>query len=129
MDAAQPQDSLAATGSSFGSSGVLPLADNEKRILDLYDRLQQLQLEVALINAQNNYQPRIYLTFSAAGPLCLNINTMPGPTPQSREAAEDALLDSRARYVLRNEIAESVMSSKPVLQAVHGGSRASPIER
>lgn len=104
MDEAQPQASLAATDSS-----VLPLADNEKRILDLYDRLQQLQLEVALINAQNNYQPR--------------------PTPQNREAAEDALLDSRARYVLRNEIAESVMSSKPVLRAVHGGSRASPIER
>lgn len=80
MDEAQPQASLAATDNSLGSSSGLPLADNEKRILDLYDRLQQLQLEVALINAQNNYQPRIYLTCSAAGPLSLSVNTMPRPS-------------------------------------------------
>jgi hypothetical protein len=49
--------------------------------------------------------------------------------PQSIEAAQEALLETRARYVLRNDVAESVLSVKPVLQAVHAGSRASPIER
>ena len=61
MDEARPPAYLATTDTPPGASSVLPLADNEKRILDLYDRLQQLQLEVALINAQNSYQPRIYL--------------------------------------------------------------------
>ncbi|KAK6846342.1 Centromere protein Cenp-H [Apiospora arundinis] len=88
----------------------LLLSDQEKRVLELYDQLQQLQLEIALINAHNNYDPdREEL--------------------QSLEEAQEALLQTRAKYVLRNEVAESVLSVKPVLQAVHAGSKASPIER
>lgn len=37
--------------------GELLLSDQEKRVLELYDRLQQLQLEIALINAHNSYVP------------------------------------------------------------------------
>ena len=35
----------------------LLLSDDEKRILELHDRLQQLQLEIALLTAQKNYDP------------------------------------------------------------------------
>ena len=45
------------------------------------------------------------------------------------EAAREGLLDSRARYVLRNDATESVMVANPIMQAVHGGTNASPIER
>lgn len=45
------------------------------------------------------------------------------------ESAQNELLESRARYVLRNEVTESVVMANPVLQAVHGGTNASPIER
>ncbi|KAI1641096.1 centromere protein H (CENP-H)-domain-containing protein [Biscogniauxia mediterranea] len=96
-----------------GGSGPAPLllSADEKRILELYDRLQQLQLEIALLNAQKNYVP------DTASP------------ERSIEAAQKELLESRSRYVLRNDVAASVMSANPILQAVHDGAHASPIER
>lgn len=44
---------------SEGASDPMPLllSDDEKRVLELYDRLQQLQLETALLTAQKNYKP------------------------------------------------------------------------
>lgn len=35
-------------------SETLLLSDDERRVLELYDKLQQLQLEVAIINAQSS---------------------------------------------------------------------------
>ncbi|KAI1770829.1 centromere protein H (CENP-H)-domain-containing protein [Hypoxylon cercidicola] len=89
----------------------LLLSKDEKRVLDLHDRLQQLRLEIALLAAQNNYTS--------------TTSTEDG----SIEAAQKALLDSRSRYVLRNQVVESVMVANPILQAVHNGTKASPIER
>ncbi|KAI0125491.1 centromere protein H (CENP-H)-domain-containing protein [Xylariales sp. AK1849] len=88
----------------------LLLANDEKRILELYDRLQKLQLEIALITAQKEYLPT---------------------DSQSEDIleAQNALLESRARYVLRTDVVESVMIANPILQAVHSGTNASPIER
>ncbi|KAI0109491.1 centromere protein H (CENP-H)-domain-containing protein [Nemania sp. FL0031] len=88
----------------------LILSDKEKRVLELHDKLQQLQLEIALLNAQRRYVP----------------DTSPGRTV---EVAQRELLDSRARYMLRNEVVASVVSANPILQAVHNGTKASPIER
>lgn len=45
------------------------------------------------------------------------------------EEAQNDLLESRARYVLRDQVTESVVMTNPVLQAVHGGTNASPIEK
>ncbi|KAI0875218.1 centromere protein H (CENP-H)-domain-containing protein [Hypoxylon argillaceum] len=98
-----------ADGSIEGLTPLV-LSDREKRVLELHDRLQQLQLEIALLNAQKKYVP----------------DTTPGRTI---EMAQGELLDSRARYMLRNEVVESVVSANPILQAVHNGTKASPIER
>ncbi|TRX98926.1 hypothetical protein FHL15_000268 [Xylaria flabelliformis] len=87
----------------------LLLSDREKRILELHDKLQQLQLEIALLNAQNNYVPNMI-------------------SERTVEDAQKELLDSRARYTLRNEVVASVVSANPILQAVHNGTKASPIE-
>ena len=50
---------LATMADGIGSevSAPLLLSDDEKRILYLHDRLQQLQLEIALLTAQKNYDP------------------------------------------------------------------------
>ncbi|KAH8204225.1 hypothetical protein TruAng_001645 [Truncatella angustata] len=88
----------------------LLLSDDEKRVLELYDRLQQLQLEIALITAQKDH-------------------VSDQRQPQSIESAQNDLLESRAKYVLRNEVVESIVMANPVLQAIHGGENASPIER
>ncbi|KAJ8132173.1 hypothetical protein O1611_g1454 [Lasiodiplodia mahajangana] len=99
-----------ADGSIEGPT-PLALSDKEKRVLELHDKLQQLQLELALLNAQKRYVP---------------VDTTPGRTV---EVAQRELLDSRARYMLRNEVVASVVSTNPILQAVHNGTKASPIER
>ncbi|CAJ2513132.1 Uu.00g012510.m01.CDS01 [Anthostomella pinea] len=88
----------------------LRLSDDEKRVLELHDRLQQLQLEIAIITAQKNY--------------------VPDPdSERSRDAAEKQVLESRALYVLRNDKVEGAMIARPILQAAHNGTRASPVER
>ncbi|KAF3012813.1 hypothetical protein E8E14_008023 [Neopestalotiopsis sp. 37M] len=95
---------------STDQEDFLLLSEDEKRVLELYDRLQQLQLEIALITAQKNYIPS-------------------SSQSQSVEEAQNDLLESRARYVLRDQVTESVVMTNPVLQAVHGGTNASPIEK
>ncbi|XXG98971.1 hypothetical protein Hte_005304 [Hypoxylon texense] len=89
----------------------LLLSSDEKRVLELYDRLQRLQFEAALLSAQENYVSSTTTEDS------------------SIEAAQEALLDSRSRYVLQNQVAESIMVANPILQAVHNGTKASYIER
>lgn len=48
-------------GGTIHEPTPLLLSDDEKRILGLHDRLQQLQLEIALLTAQKNYDPRKFL--------------------------------------------------------------------
>lgn len=93
-----------------GKPSPLLLSDDEQRVLELYDRLQQLQLEIALITAQKEYEPSRLQSGDV-------------------ESVRNELLESRAQYALQGEVAESVMMVNPVLQAVHGGTNASPIER
>ncbi|KAI1425299.1 centromere protein H (CENP-H)-domain-containing protein [Xylaria sp. FL1777] len=88
----------------------LVLSDKEKTVLELHDKLEQLQLEIALLNAQKNYVPDT-------------------ASERTIEVAQQELLESRARYMLRNEVIASVVSVNPILQAVHNGTKASPIER
>ncbi|KAH8128502.1 centromere protein H (CENP-H)-domain-containing protein [Trichoderma asperelloides] len=91
-----------------GGESRLPLSEDETRVLELYDKLQELRLEIAILNAQQagrNYDES-------------NITE-----------AQDALLTARARYRLRNDAIESVMMANPILKAVHNGTQASPIER
>ncbi|KAK6066477.1 hypothetical protein SCUP234_03983 [Seiridium cupressi] len=47
------------TPSEVPQADALLLSDDEKRVLELYDKLQQLQLEIALITAQKNYVARL----------------------------------------------------------------------
>ncbi|KAK4078562.1 uncharacterized protein Triagg1_2893 [Trichoderma aggressivum f. europaeum] len=96
----------AMTGVDGGESH-LPLSEDETRVLDLYDKLQELRLEIAIINAQQ------------AG----------AKDDEDLTAAQNALLTARARYRLRNDAIEAVMVANPILKAVHSGTQASPIER
>ncbi|KAI0433468.1 centromere protein H (CENP-H)-domain-containing protein [Xylaria sp. FL1042] len=88
----------------------LVLADKEKTVLELHDKLEKLQLEIALLNAQKKYVPD-------------------ATSRRTVEVAQQELLESRAKYMLRNEVVASVVSVNPILQAVHNGMNASPIER
>ncbi|KAI9171296.1 hypothetical protein HJFPF1_00778 [Paramyrothecium foliicola] len=90
----------------------LPLSDDEERILALYDKLQELRLEIAIINAQHAYHAE-----------------RGEPTEDETKKASYELLQARAKYKLRNDVVEAVMTANPILKAVHNGTNASPVER
>ncbi|KMQ82293.1 centromere protein cenp-h [Lasius niger] len=50
------RDGIMMDGYDDGSESRLPLSPDEQRVLDLYDTLQQLQLEIAIINALASQQ-------------------------------------------------------------------------
>ncbi|RTE69307.1 hypothetical protein BHE90_016312 [Fusarium euwallaceae] len=91
----------------------LPISEDEEKILALYDRIQELRLEIAIINAQRSHQPDEPSSF----------------TPEETRRAQLELLESRAKYVLRNEVIDAVVMANPILKAVHGGPEAAPVER
>ncbi|OBT94501.2 hypothetical protein VE01_07289 [Pseudogymnoascus verrucosus] len=91
----------------------LQLSELERQILDLYDRLEELQLEIGLLSAPEATQ---------------NAST-DEVTDEDLQAEQQALLEAKARYALKKSIAESILMANPILKAVHAGSNASPIER
>ncbi|OBT40788.1 hypothetical protein VE00_08946 [Pseudogymnoascus sp. WSF 3629] len=91
----------------------LQLSELERQILDLYDRLEELQLEIGLLSAPEATQ---------------NASTEE-VTDEDLQAEQQALLEAKARYALKKGIAESILVANPILKAVHAGSNASPIER
>lgn len=107
-----------------------PLSPDEQRVLALYDRLQELRLEVAIINAQKSRQtgsthigPRQkFLTHSQT-------DTGDDATEEEMRNAQNGLLEARAKYRLRNDVVEAVMMANPILKAVHSSTEASPIEQ
>ncbi|KAL7936113.1 centromere protein H (CENP-H) domain-containing protein [Trichoderma chlorosporum] len=113
-----------------GGESRLPLSEDETRVLELYDKLQELRLEIAIINAQQagkvTCQTRRWKLF-------LLTRTLAGFSGAKHDeditAAQNALLTARARYRLRNDAIEAVMVANPILKAVHSGTQASPIER
>ncbi|EHA58357.1 hypothetical protein MCOR27_002122 [Pyricularia oryzae] len=88
------------------------ISADEERVLKLFDRLQELQLQIALVKARNAYKP-----------------TSEPDTPEAVKAAQARLLDARAGYMLRNQVVESVVSATPILHAVHGAKNANLIEQ
>ncbi|KAL8388400.1 hypothetical protein RB595_009268 [Gaeumannomyces hyphopodioides] len=98
-----------------GDGHVALFSNDEERVLQLFDRLQELQLQIALVKARQSLAPSL------------------GSSSEENEAAlEEAktqLLETRASYFLRNQAVESVLSANPILNAIHGAKLASPIER
>ncbi|KAL2212694.1 hypothetical protein CC79DRAFT_1393893 [Sarocladium strictum] len=93
------------------ASSYLPLSEGEHKVLALYDRLQELRLEIAIINAQARQTDD---TLDA--------------TPEEVKQAQKEMIESRAKYMLRNQVVEAVMTANPILKAVHSGRDASAVE-
>ncbi|EKJ79766.1 hypothetical protein FPSE_00046 [Fusarium pseudograminearum CS3096] len=91
----------------------LPMSEDEEKILALYDRIQELRLEIAIINAQQSHQSDDTALF----------------TDEETQKAQSDLLETRAQYVLRNDVTEAVVTANPILKAVHSNAETAPIER
>ncbi|TVY65618.1 hypothetical protein LSUE1_G008543 [Lachnellula suecica] len=87
--------------------------EQESRILEVYDRLEELQLEIALLKARG-------------------VLSQDEPMEASEEdiaSAQQELLKAKAAYQVRSNIVEGVLVANPVLKAVHGGENASVVEQ
>ncbi|EOO02469.1 hypothetical protein UCRPA7_2041 [Phaeoacremonium minimum UCRPA7] len=101
-----------AGATSAQEDGPLLLSNTEKRVLELYDQLRDLQLQIALMKAQQDYdEPQHEVS------------------EDDVKQAQDELLESSANYNLRNGVLDSVMIANPILKAVHNSTHASPIDR
>jgi hypothetical protein len=94
-------------------TSYLPISEDEEKILALYDRIQELRLEIAIINAQQSHQLDDTALF----------------TDEETQKAQSELLETRAQYVLRNDVTEAVMTANPILKAVHSNAETALIER
>ncbi|KIL94915.1 hypothetical protein FAVG1_01846 [Fusarium avenaceum] len=108
---ADSNDTLMVDG--YNEAAYLPISEDEERILALYDRIQELRLEIAIINAQQSHQPGEAVSF----------------TEEETQKAQTDLQETRAKYVLRNDVTEAVLTANPILKAVHSGTGVTSIER
>ncbi|KAH8180104.1 centromere protein H (CENP-H) domain-containing protein [Sarocladium implicatum] len=92
-------------------ASYLPLSDDEHKVLALYDKLQELRLEIAIINAQAR-----------------QIDDLHEGSPDELEQAQAEMLEARAKYMLRNQVVEEVLMANPILKAVHSGRDATAVE-
>ncbi|KAJ5047269.1 uncharacterized protein L3040_003106 [Drepanopeziza brunnea f. sp. 'multigermtubi'] len=89
------------------------LNEDERRILDVYDRLEELQLEIALLQAQG----------------VLSKEVPQEASEKDIAAAKQELLQAKSHYLLRSNVIESVLIAPPILQAVHAGDKATVVEQ
>ncbi|KAK8246886.1 hypothetical protein HDK90DRAFT_24130 [Phyllosticta capitalensis] len=85
------------------ASNAVTLTEKETLVLCLWDQLRELELERAVLDAEKRASPS-----------------------STTEASQDALLaaqrdalDSRATYLLRNKITDQVITTDPIIKAVH----------
>ncbi|KAG0649932.1 hypothetical protein D0Z07_3957 [Hyphodiscus hymeniophilus] len=88
------------------------MTPDEKRVLELYERLEELQSEIALLKA---------------GGVLSQDQIVEGS--EGLQEADAELLKAKALHQVRNNIIKSVLIANPILKAVHSGSNASIIEQ
>ncbi|KAK4682039.1 hypothetical protein QC764_114220 [Podospora pseudoanserina] len=88
------------------TTSVPELSQAEAGVLELYDKVQQLQLQLAVLRAQERY-------------------TQGKGSPDGRTR----LLEAKASLSLRDIVIESVVAVQPTLKAVHHATHTSPVER
>ncbi|KAL5614871.1 hypothetical protein BROUX41_004952 [Berkeleyomyces rouxiae] len=106
MDVTVPQDE------------PVQLSADEKKVLALYDQLERLRLETAIIKAQ-----QAHVRSSSSSRSSVEV------TPDQVREGKEKLLKAKSRYAVQKEIVDSVLMMYPVLRAVHQGTFCSPIER
>ncbi|KAK0672784.1 centromere protein H (CENP-H)-domain-containing protein [Cercophora samala] len=88
-------------------TSVPELSQTEAVVLELYDKVQQLQLQLAVLRTRERH-------------------------PQGKKGSPDGrtrLLEAKASLSLRDRVVQSVVIVQPTLKAVHHATHASPVER
>ena len=139
MDAMDLDTPLAAASSSLDNfakyaddepGDALPFYETEGRVLALWDQLNELKLEIALMEAQANppegeLGPQASLLALTRQAEVLNEMDLDATLKE----AERECLEARAAYALKQSIVEDILVADPILKAVHSGVSATPTER
>jgi hypothetical protein len=105
------------------------MTEQEKRILEVYDRLEELQLEIALLRARGILSKGMHSDHIYCYVFLPFIDEPVEATEEDIKLAEQDLLKAKALYQVRTNIVENVLVANPILKAVHAGSNASIIEQ
>ncbi|KAG6362955.1 hypothetical protein INS49_008050 [Diaporthe citri] len=98
-------------------------SDEEREILELYDQVQKLELEVALAKA------RVRLAEEAEKGGRGDDDEQDEDDSGEVEEARNQLLEAMSLYTLRNGVVNNVLITNPLLKGIHGSTAASPIEQ
>ncbi|KAK4177680.1 centromere protein H (CENP-H)-domain-containing protein [Triangularia setosa] len=88
-------------------ASIAEFSQAEAGVLELYDRVLQLQLQLAVLGAREHHTQEVK-----------------GPTD-----GRTRLLEAKATLSLRDRVVESVVIVQPTLKAVHHATHASPVEK
>ncbi|XPS73388.1 hypothetical protein M3J09_005535 [Ascochyta lentis] len=98
-------------------SDAFAFTTSEKLALELYDQLQELELQQSLLQAQETAH-------------VADVSTLSDDDVQEQLiVAEREAMEAKAEYEMRNRITHNVLVTDPVLKAVHGGEETSFVEK
>ncbi|UPX14663.1 uncharacterized protein EKO05_0005138 [Ascochyta rabiei] len=98
-------------------SDAFSFTASEKLALELYDQLQELELQQSLLQAQETAH-------------VADVSTLSDDDLQEQLiVAEREAMEAKAEYEMRNRITHNVLVTDPVLKAVHGGEETSFVEK
>lgn len=109
--------------------------EDEKRVLEIYDRLEALQLEIALLRAQGVFSQGILYKASLILSNSHHLDSQRSEHYLQHQVqddianAEKALLVSKATYQVRNNVIEQTLIANPIVKAVHGSTNATVAEQ
>lgn len=96
---------------------LLAFSEAEEGVLELYDKVQELQLQLALLTSRQLYTHPVAVASQS------EINDATATESQKH------LLEAKATLAVRDSVVESVVTAPPILKAVHHATHASPVER
>ncbi len=131
-------------GARSMASGILTtpssvLTETEAHVLTLYDQVQQLQLQLALLRSQQSHPASSGQSLPYHIDLLLHHRVSISADwflgAGASQVGEDdlahdqtQLLEARSTLALRNSIVEGVVAVQPTLHAVYDAAHASPVE-
>ena len=111
-------------------------SEREDALLSLYDQLDELRLEHAILERQLNSDQGmilndicIFLCFLLNRSIDLTTTLSNDEAESQLKEAERECLEARSAYLLRNSVVENVISVDPLLKAIHAGTGGEPLER
>jgi Centromere protein H (CENP-H) len=102
------------------ASNAFTLSEKESQVLQLWNQLQELDLEKAVLEAQSNRPSNPEEDPSQLSPERLQA---------ALSEAESGLLSSRSAHSLRQKIITNTLIADPVLKSAHESHAASPLEQ